>query len=228
MEKLPVDDYLEIIRQKLQSHSVLVLSASPGAGKTTRVPPALLAKSAGKILVLEPRRMAAVAACHRIAEEQNWTVGNQVGYQVRFENRTSPTTKLIFMTEALLARQMLNDPELKGVDTVVLDEFHERSASVDLTLALLKELQALGSKIKILLMSATLQSQDIANYLDQASILEIPGKLFPLQIVKQKEPQRLRLDNFFFELIHKKSSLIFNELRTIFLSFFLEPAKSNT
>ncbi len=204
MEKLPVDDFLEEIKSSLNQNSRLILSAAPGAGKTTRVPPALSRTYPGKVLVLEPRRMAAVAACHRIAEEQNWTLGKEIGYQVRFENKTSSETKLIFMTEALLARQMLSDPELKGVDLVILDEFHERSASVDLTLSLLKELRSLGSEIKILIMSATLQSQEISKYLEAAPILEIPGKLFPLQISQQKNQQKLRIDKDFFESLKLK------------------------
>ncbi|MEK6773328.1 MAG: ATP-dependent helicase HrpB [Bdellovibrionota bacterium] len=204
MEKLPVDDFLEEIKSSLNQNSRLILSAAPGAGKTTRVPPALSLNYPGKVLVLEPRRMAAVSACHRIAEEQKWSLGKEIGYQVRFENKTSSETKLIFMTEALLARQMLSDPELKGVDLVILDEFHERSASVDLTLSLLKELRSLGSEIKILIMSATLQSQEISNYLEAAPILEIPGKLFPLQISQQKNQQKLRIDKEFFESVKLK------------------------
>jgi len=203
-EKLPIDEYLENISDLFKQHSSVVLSAAPGAGKTTRVPAFLAKKSFGKILVLEPRRMAAVAAAYRIAEEQSWKLGEQIGYQVRFENKTKPETKLIFMTEALLARQMLSDPELKNVEMVILDEFHERSASVDLTLALIKELQIMGSDIKLLVMSATLQSQEISTYLRQAPVVEVPGKLFPLQVSQQKESQRLRLDNVFFDNLKEK------------------------
>ena len=138
MLPLPIDDYLEQICESLKETSYLILSAAPGAGKTTRVPVALMKATQEKIIVLEPRRMAAVAACHRIAEEQAWTVGNDVGYQVRFEKKLSSSTRIIFMTETLLARKMLEDPELKGIGIVVIDEFHERSASTDLTLSLLR------------------------------------------------------------------------------------------
>lgn len=219
LEKLPVDDYLEKIFSSLETHPSLILSASPGAGKTTRVPPFLSQKSQGKLIVLEPRRMAAVAAAHRIAQEQGWKVGHQVGYQVRFENKTSSETRLVFMTEALLARQMLADPELTGVETVILDEFHERSASVDMTLALLKELQFLGSKIKIVLMSATLQAQEISNYLRQAPVIEVPGKLFPLKISQQKESQKLRIDHFFFDKLIEKIKITLSRTKNDILVF---------
>ena len=199
-EKLPVDDFLEIIEQKLQQKN-LILSASPGAGKTTRVPAFLTQKRKGKVLVLEPRRIAAVGAAQRIAEEMNWTLGQEVGYQVRFENRTSLSTSLIFMTEALLARRMISDPELQGVDLVVLDEFHERSATVDITLALLKELQGLCSRPQILVMSATLEPEKIQKYLGQCDFLEVPGKLFSLEVRKSSQPLSLNLNSEFFQKI---------------------------
>src|SRR5262245_49420623 len=124
---LPIDEFLPELRKTIAEHDALVLTAAPGAGKTTRLPPALLEVVPGQILVLEPRRMAAVAAASRIAEENGWTAGREVGWQVRFDNRSSKDTRLVFLTEALLARRMVRDPELKGVDVVVLDEFHERS-----------------------------------------------------------------------------------------------------
>ena len=127
LSPLPIDDFITEILQQLKSHRNLVLVAEPGAGKTTRVPPALLKMTQQKILVLEPRRMAALAAATRISQEQNFQLGREVGYQVRFENKTDSSTRLIFMTEALLAKKILQDPTLEGIDIVLLDEFHERS-----------------------------------------------------------------------------------------------------
>ena len=219
MTSLPIDDYLQKIRVGLAENSYLILSAAPGAGKTTRVPPALMKMTEEKVIVLEPRRMAAVAACHRIAEEQNWTVGNEVGYQVRFEKKFATDTKLIFMTEALLARKMLEDPELKGIGIVVIDEFHERSASTDLTLSLLKELISLGSNIKVLIMSATLQSQEISAYLGEAKIFEVPGKLFPLQVQKQKNPQVIKTDKFFYDSMKDKIKFCLGKTKNDILVF---------
>ncbi len=198
--KLPIDDFLPSILEKLSSENQnLVITASPGAGKTTRLPPALLAAVKGKVLVLEPRRMAAIAAAHRIAEENNWQVGQEIGYQVRFANKTSTGTRLIFMTEALLARQMIKDPELNGVDVVVLDEFHERSLHVDLTLGLLRELQELGRSIHLVIMSATLEAEKISAYLGNCAVVSVPGKLFELDIRYQKSNQLLQLQHGFYD-----------------------------
>lgn len=196
---LPIDDFIDDILQKVTSHTNLVITAAPGAGKTTRLPPELLSVVAGKILVLEPRRMASIAAAHRVAEENNWLVGEEVGYQVRFVNKTSHKTRLIYMTEALLARHMIHHPELDDVDIVILDEFHERSLYVDLTLGLIRELQELGHHIKIVVMSATLEAEKIAEYLGNCPVISVPGKLFELTVRYQKSTQLLTPQYQFYE-----------------------------
>ncbi len=196
---LPIDSFIPAIEEQLKKGMNLVITAAPGAGKTTRLPPALSKIVSKKVLVLEPRRMAAIAAAHRIAEEQGWHVGRDVGYQVRFANKTSAQTKLIFMTEALLARQMIEDPELSDVDLVILDEFHERSMHVDLALGLLRELQELGRDIKILVMSATLEAEKISQYLGHCPIVSVPGKLFELDVRYQKGSQLLQTSPAFFD-----------------------------
>lgn len=196
---LPIDAFIPEIEKHFATASNLVITAAPGAGKTTRLPPALAKIAKKKVLVLEPRRMAAIAAAHRIAEEQGWQVGEEIGYQVRFANKTSTQSKLIFMTEALLARQMIEDPELTDVELVILDEFHERSAHVDLALGLLKELQDLGRDIKILVMSATLEAEKISAYLGACPIVQVPGKLFELDIRHQKIAQALQTSPAFYD-----------------------------
>lgn len=133
---LPVDGLLGQIAASLRDSPNLVLEAPPGAGKTTRVPPALLEEHAGHVLVLEPRRIAARMAARRVAEELGEALGETAGYQVRFEQAAGPRTRLWFMTEGVLTRRLLADPELQGVDAVVLDEFHERHLETDLALAL--------------------------------------------------------------------------------------------
>ena len=130
MSPLPIDALIPGIVSAVKKNLNLILTATPGAGKTTRLPPELLSCVLGKVIVLQPRRMAAVSACERVAEERGWRVGTEVGYQVRFESRVSSSTRLIFMTDALLLRRMIDDPELNGVDLVVLDEFHERVAKL--------------------------------------------------------------------------------------------------
>lgn len=196
---LPIDNFIPEIEKHFTLGLNLVITAAPGAGKTTRLPPALAKICKGKVLVLEPRRMAAIAAAHRIADEQGWQVGEEIGYQVRFANKTSAKTKLTFMTEALLARQMIDDPELSDVELVILDEFHERSAHVDLALGLLKELQDLGRDIKILVMSATLEADKIASFLGGCPVIQVPGKLFELDVRHQKTAQVLQTTPNFYD-----------------------------
>ena len=193
MIQLPIDAFLDPILKDFRETKNLVLSAAPGAGKTTRLPPRLLDLTEKKILVLEPRRIAAVAASSRIAEEQGWKLGKEVGYQIRFDSNFSDETRLLFLTEALLNRKILADPELSDVGIVVLDEFHERSMHVDLALGLLKELQELSRPdLKIVVMSATLKAEPIARFLGQASVFQVPGQSHPLVIENQKKAQKLQ------------------------------------
>jgi len=197
---LPIDDFLPEILEKLKLHQNLIVSASPGAGKTTRLPPELLKLTDKKVLVLEPRRIAASASADRIASERGWTLGQEVGYQVRFESRVGVDTRLIFLTEALLGRKLLTDPTLKDVGIVVLDEFHERSVHVDLALGLLKELQELERPdLKIVVMSATLDATTLKNYLPDSFVADIPGKIFPLETHLQKTGQLLQTNPQFIE-----------------------------
>jgi len=189
---LPVDDYLPQILEALKTHSSVVITAAPGAGKTTRVPPALKKIAKRKIAVLEPRRLAAVAAAHRISEEEGTSVGASIGYEVRFDRKVTPTTEVVFLTEALLIRKLLSDATLSEYDVVVLDEFHERSLHTDTALALLYELQQLERPdLRIVVMSATLEAQKISQYLGGAPVVETPGRLFPLTLHYDTKPQSL-------------------------------------
>src|SRR6202789_4134428 len=149
----------------------LVIEAPPGAGKTTRVPPALLEIVSGEVVVLEPRRIAARLAARRVAWEAGEQVGQTVGYQVRFEEAVGPRTRLRFVTEGVLTRRLLSDPGLKGVAAVVLDEFHERHLDSDLALALLKRVQRTRPDLLIVVMSATLDTTHVAQYLEDCPIL---------------------------------------------------------
>src|SRR5438128_4637144 len=137
----------------------LVIEAPPGAGKTTRVPPALLDAGLagdGEVWVLEPRRLATRLAARRVAEERGERLGETVGYQVRFEEVAGPRTRLRFLTEGVLTRRLLSDPQLDKVSVVVLDEFHERHLEGDLALALLRRLQQARPDLRLVVMSATL------------------------------------------------------------------------
>lgn len=179
---LPVDAILPEIVASLQRLPNLAIEASPGAGKTTRVPPTILDMVSGEVVVLEPRRIAARMAARRVAAELNEAVGETVGYQVRFEERISPRTRLRFVTEGILTRRLLTDPTLKGVDAVVLDEFHERHLESDLALALLKRLQQSRPQFHIVVMSATLDAGPIAAYLGGCPVLRSEGRQFSLSI----------------------------------------------
>src|SRR5437763_3308409 len=179
---LPVDVLIPEILSSLQSRSNLVIQAEPGAGKTTRVPAALLNAVSGQVLVLEPRRIAARMAARRVAWEFSEELGQTVGSQVRFERVAGPGTRLHFLTEGVLTRRLLSDPELVGVDAVVLDEFHERHLESDLSLALLKRLQRQRPNLRIVVMSATLDVAPVASFLGDCPVLRSEGKLFDLAI----------------------------------------------
>ena len=175
--RLPVDALLPRIVQTLRAGKNLVIEAPPGAGKTTRVPPALLSLSPGDVLVLEPRRLAARMAARRVASELGERVGETVGYQVRFEDVSGPRTRLRFLTEGVLTRRLLPDPRLRGTGIVVLDELHERHLDTDLALALLKRLG-----IRIVVMSATMEAAPVARFLEDCPILRSEGKRHNLSI----------------------------------------------
>ena len=177
---LPIDPRLAEIVDKVRAGN-LVLVAEPGAGKTTRVPAALLeAGVAGnaQIIVLEPRRLAARLAARFVADECGEKVGERVGYQVRFENVASARTQVLFATEGILTRKLASDPSLRDVRVVVLDEFHERHLHADIALALLRRLQQKSRPdLRIVVMSATLEAERVAAFLD-APVLFAEGKRF--------------------------------------------------
>jgi ATP-dependent helicase HrpB len=177
-----VDTVLPEILSSLRHTPNLVIEAPPGAGKTTRVPPAVLGLVAGEVIVLEPRRIAARMSARRVAWELGEEAGETVGYQVRFEEKIGPRTRLRFVTEGILTRRLMTDPALRGVDAVVLDEFHERHLDSDLALALLKRLQRTRPALRIIVMSATLDAAPIARFLDDCPVVRSEGRLFPLSI----------------------------------------------
>jgi len=185
MQPLPIDPHLPRIAELLRRNRNLVLVADPGAGKTTRVPRHLLEAGIGgerDLVVLEPRRLAVRLAARRAAEEMGQAVGNTVGYQIRFEERAGGNTKIRFVTEGILARQLVTDPTLEGFGVVILDEFHERHLEADLALALLRRLQkSLRPDLHLIVMSATLDPAPVAAFLE-AEIIHIEAKRFPVEI----------------------------------------------
>lgn len=182
MDPLPIDPVLPELLACLKAGKDVVLVAPPGSGKTTRVPPALLDAGYRGVLVLEPRRIATRLAAKRVADERGGKLGDEIGFQIRFERVAGPRTRLLFVTEGLLTRRLLDDVDLEGVDVVVFDEFHERSMHADLGLGLVREIQAqLRPDLRIVLMSATLDAESLASSL-RAVVVRAEGRSFPVAI----------------------------------------------
>jgi len=177
---LPIDEHIPAIVDRIRSARALILSAAPGAGKTTRVPPVLAAD--GPVIVLQPRRLAARAMARRVADEQRWTLGHEVGWHIRFERAFTAETRVLFATEGILTARLQQDPLLTGFTTVVLDEFHERSIHADLGLALARQAWRARDDLRLVVMSATLQPQALTAYLDDCPHVTIPGRLHPIEI----------------------------------------------
>jgi ATP-dependent helicase HrpB len=181
--RLPIDPCVPAIADHLRGGNTLIVEAAPGAGKTTRVPPALLPLDNREVLVLEPRRLAARLAARFVASEMGEAVGGTVGYQVRFEDVSGPRTRLRFLTEGVLVRRLLTDPLLERAWCVVLDEFHERHLEGDLALALLRRLQRTSRPdLRLVAMSATLDAAPLAAYLGGARVIRSEGRQYPLEI----------------------------------------------
>lgn len=181
--RLPIDALIPEVSEQLQHGRAVVVEAPPGAGKTTRVPPALLGDVRGEVLVLEPRRLAARLAARRVAAELGERVGETAGYQVRFEEVAGPRTRLKFMTEGVLTRRLLSDRELRGVAVVVLDEFHERHLEGDLALALLRRLQKTARPdLRLAVMSATIETAPVAAFLGGCPVLRSEGRRFEVSV----------------------------------------------
>jgi len=158
----------------------VVVSAQPGAGKTTRIPPALL--DAGPLMLLQPRRVAARAIAQRIAYERGWTIGEEIGWQIRLERRFGPRTQLLVATEGVLTARLQQDPLLSDFTTIVLDEFHERSIHADLAIALAKQAWRARTDLRIVVMSATLDTAAVSRFLDGCPVVDVPGRLYPLDV----------------------------------------------
>lgn len=191
MERLPIDDALPELIEHLSSAGAVVLKAEPGAGKTTRVPPAILDagladlpnKRPGQIVVIQPRRVAARAAAARMSEERGTELGADIGYRVRHEGRTSKNTRITVCTEGILLRRLQEDPMIENIAVVIFDEFHERSVDSDLALALTMQVrQELRPDLRIVVMSATLDPAPITNYLGGCPAVESPGRTFPIAV----------------------------------------------
>jgi ATP-dependent RNA helicase HrpB len=175
-----VDSFIPEILARVRERRAAVVVAAPGAGKTTRIPPALAVD--GPVILLQPRRLAARSIARRIANERSWTLGREVGWHVRFDRNFSPQTRLLVATEGILTARLQQDPLLSDFRTIVIDEFHERSMHADLGIALAKQAWRARDDLRIVVMSATLDAQQVSTYLGDAPVFDVPGRLFPLDI----------------------------------------------
>lgn len=184
---LPAADIAGKVNQILGEHNRLVITAPPGAGKSTLLPLTILEKLSNKnlernpkILILEPRRMAARQIAERMATILGEPIGQTIGYRIRFEKKVSAKTKIEVLTEGVLTRMLIQDATLSGIDAIIFDEFHERNINSDLALALARQTQQLiRPDLKIIIMSATIDTRNICQAL-QASLVESKGKIFDL------------------------------------------------
>ena len=203
----PVDQIIPQLSDALATSPAALLVAEPGAGKTTRVPLKLLDApwlKHQKIVMLEPRRLAARNAAHRMAETLGEEVGGTVGYTVRLERRVSAKTRIEVVTEGILTRRLQQDPELSGTGLVIFDEFHERSLDADFGLALTLDIQrGLRDDLKILVMSATLDAARVAAHLGDAPVIDAPGRVFPVETRHLDKAQRQTISADALRAVHR-------------------------
>jgi ATP-dependent helicase HrpB len=177
---LPVDAHVDAIVSLVRAEGRAVILAPPGAGKTTRIPPALMAL--GRTILLQPRRVAARTLARRIAAERNWTLGEEIGWQIRFERRFSARTRLLVATEGILTARLQSDPLLSDFRVVILDEFHERSIHADLALALVKQAADTRDDLAVVVMSATMDPEPVARFLGGAKVVEVQARTHPIEV----------------------------------------------
>src|SRR5436190_3310637 len=177
---LPIDEHVAEIVAHVRAKRSAVIVAPPGAGKTTRVPPALSAL--GRTILLQPRRVAARALARRIAQERGWRIGEEVGWQIRFERRFSDRTRLLVATEGILTARLQSDPLLSDFAVIVLDEFHERSIHADLALALARQAMLARDDLAVVVMSATIAAEEVAQFLGGARVFDIDTRRYPIDI----------------------------------------------
>lgn len=218
MPSLPIDDALPGLNAALAAGPYAVLVAPPGAGKTTRVPIALLDapwRGDRRIIMLEPRRLAARAAAGQMARLLGEDIGQTIGYRVRMDTRVSAKTRVEIVTEGVFTRMLLDDPELTGIAAVIFDEFHERSLDGDLGLALTLDAAALRPDLRVLVMSATIDGARVASLLGDAPVIESLGRTFPVQTIHAEPDPLKRLEDQVTDAVlaalrdHEGSALVF-------------------
>jgi ATP-dependent helicase HrpB len=180
--KLPVDEVVTDIIASIQAGQDVILKASPGSGKTTRVPPSVMANVSGAVWVLEPRRLAARMSATRVADERGEPPGGTIGWQMRFDTNYGANTKVLFLTEGMFTARLAQDPSLTGVSCIILDEFHERHQQTDVAFALCRRLQATSRPdLRLIIMSATLELEALSKALPSARLIDVSAPVYPVE-----------------------------------------------
>lgn len=194
---LPIYSYRDELLQAVDAHQVLVIVGETGSGKTTQIPQYLHEAGytkRGKIACTQPRRVAAMSVAARVSQEMGIKLGHEVGYSIRFEDCTSEKTVLKYMTDGMLLREFLGEPDLSSYSVVMVDEAHERTLSTDILFGLVKDIARFRTDLKLLISSATLDAEKFSDYFDSAPIFKIPGRRFPVEIHYTKAPEADYLD----------------------------------
>jgi HrpA-like RNA helicase len=179
---LPIFQYSSHILSVVEAHQVVIVAGDTGCGKSTQVPQYLLGAGYGKIACTQPRRIACISLAKRVAFETLQEHGTEIAYQVRFEGSKSPATKILFLTEGLLLRQLQTDPLLSWYEVLIVDEVHERHIHGDFLLGILHGLVYRRPDLKLILMSATINIQLFSGYFDDAPVIKVPGRLYPIDL----------------------------------------------
>ncbi|ROT43449.1 pre-mRNA-splicing factor ATP-dependent RNA helicase PRP43 [Sodiomyces alkalinus F11] len=192
---LPVHKQRQEFLNKYHSSQILVFVGETGSGKTTQIPQYVLFdevphRSGKMVACTQPRRVAAMSVAQRVADELDVTLGEEVGYSIRFEDMTSPNTLLKYMTDGMLLREAMHDHEMSRYSCIILDEAHERTLATDILMALLKTIAARRPDLKIIVMSATLDAQKFQRYFNDAPLLAVPGRTYPVEIFYTPEPEK--------------------------------------
>ncbi len=204
-KKLPVFRYREEILAAIRDHQVLVLSAETGSGKTTQIPQYLHEvgyTKAGMIACTQPRRVAAMSVAARVSQEMGTKIGQEVGYSIRFENCTSEKTVIKYMTDGMLLREFLTEPDMGSYSVVIIDEAHERTLHTDVLLGLCKDIARFREDLRLVISSATLNAERFSNYFDGAAIFTVPGRMFSVDSYYTKAPEADYLDAAVVSVLH--------------------------
>uniref|UniRef100_A0A7M5UD86 RNA helicase n=2 Tax=Clytia hemisphaerica TaxID=252671 RepID=A0A7M5UD86_9CNID len=197
-KSLPIFKYRDLLLQAIEEHQVLIIEGETGSGKTTQLPQYLVeggyTKDGKKVGCTQPRRVAAMSVAARVAQEMDVKLGNEVGYSIRFEDCSSEKTIVKYMTDGMLLREFLGEPDLESYSVMIIDEAHERTLHTDILFGLIKDIARFRSDIKLLISSATLDAEKFSSFFDDAPIFRIPGRRFPVDIFYTKAPEADYLD----------------------------------